>query len=56
MGADAMNGWLIAYTEEVTININFDSVKLIEMVAQSVARLIFGRLVGGISVKGGPHK
>jgi len=51
-----MNGSLIAYIEEVTININFDSVKLIEMVAQSIARLIFGRLVDGISVKGGPRK
>lgn len=42
-----MNGSLIAYTEEVTININFDSVKLIAVAAQSIARMMFDRLVAG---------
>jgi hypothetical protein len=45
--ADAMNGSLIAYTEEIIININFDSVKLIAVDAQSLARMILDRLVDG---------
>jgi len=47
MCADAMIGSLIAYTEEVTININFDSMQLIAVAAQSIARMIFDRLVDG---------